>query len=53
MVVFPTQILFATDGSKASELASTTTVGLAKITGSELHVVHVGHAVPEHFESGA
>ena len=48
--IFPTRILFATDGSKASELASTTAVGLAKITGSELHVVHVGPAVPEHFE---
>jgi nucleotide-binding universal stress UspA family protein len=50
MVIFPTRILFATDGSNASELASTTAVGLAKITGSELHVVYVGPAVPEHFE---
>jgi nucleotide-binding universal stress UspA family protein len=50
MVIFPTRILFATDGSKASELAATTAVGLAKITGSELHVLHVGPAVPEHFE---
>jgi nucleotide-binding universal stress UspA family protein len=41
MVIFPTRILFTTDGSKASELASTTAVGLAKTTGSELHVVHV------------
>ena len=50
MSIFPTTILFATDGSWDSELAATTAVGLAKITGSELHVVHVGPAVPEHFE---
>src|SRR5215207_7793841 len=51
MVIFPTRILFATDGSEDSELAGTTAVGLAKVTGSELHVLHVGPAVPEHFES--
>ena len=50
MSMFPTKILFATDGSEDSELAATSAVGLAKITGSELHVVHVGPAVPEHFE---
>jgi nucleotide-binding universal stress UspA family protein len=50
MSMFPTRILFATDGSEDSELVATTAVGLAKITGSELHVVHVGPAVPEHFE---
>src|SRR5215204_4037740 len=50
MSIFPTRILFATDGSEDSELAATTAVGLVKITGSELHVLHVGPAVPEHFE---
>ena len=42
-VSFPTKILLATDGSKNAELAATTAVGLAKITGSELHDVYVGH----------
>ena len=46
MAIFPTRILLATDGSEDSELAATTAVGLAKITGSELHVLHVGAAVP-------
>ena len=50
MSIFPTRVLFATDGSRDSELAATTAVGLANITGSELHVVHVGPAIPEHFE---
>jgi nucleotide-binding universal stress UspA family protein len=50
MSVFPTKILLATDGSEDAELAATTAVGLAMVTSSELHVVHVGSAVPEHFE---
>lgn len=50
MAIFPTRILFATEGSEDSELAATTTVSLAKTTSSELYVVHVGPAVPEHFE---
>ena len=50
MSVFPTKILIAADGSEDAELAATTAVGLAMVTGSELHVVHVGYAVPEHFE---
>jgi nucleotide-binding universal stress UspA family protein len=51
MSIFPTKILFAIDGYDHSELAATIAVDLAKITASELHVVHVGPAVPEHFES--
>lgn len=47
MSIFPTRVLFATDGSKDAELAATSALGLAKVTGSELHLVHVG---PEHFE---
>jgi nucleotide-binding universal stress UspA family protein len=44
MSIFPTRILFATDGSKDAELAATTAVGLAVITGSEPHVVHTWQA---------
>ena len=50
MTIFPTRILFASDGSESSELAATTAVGLAKITGSELHVLHVAPAFPDYFE---
>jgi nucleotide-binding universal stress UspA family protein len=50
MTIFPTRILFASDGSEDSELAATTAVGLAKVTGSELHVLHVAHAFPDYFE---
>ena len=42
MSIFPTTILLATDGSKEAQLAATTAADLAKSTGSELHVVHVG-----------
>ena len=42
MSIFPTRILVATDGSREAELAVTTAADLAKSTGSELHVVHVG-----------
>src|SRR3712207_9085511 len=41
-IVFPATILVATDGSKEAELASSSAADLAKRTGSELHVVHVG-----------
>ena len=50
MSIFPTKILLATDGSGDAELAMATAVGLAKVTDSELHVVHVGgeyHPGPE------
>jgi nucleotide-binding universal stress UspA family protein len=42
MSIFPTTILLATDGSKEAQLAASTAANLAKSTGSELHVVHVG-----------
>jgi nucleotide-binding universal stress UspA family protein len=42
MSIFPTTILLATDGSREAALAATTAADLAKSTGSELHVVHVG-----------
>ena len=50
MTIFPTRILFASDASEDSELAATTVVGLAKVTGSELHVLHVAPAFPDYFE---
>ena len=43
MSIFPTRILLATDGSGEAGLAATTAADLATTTGSELHVVHVGH----------
>jgi nucleotide-binding universal stress UspA family protein len=42
---FPAKILLATDGSEDAMLAARVAIGLAKDTGAELHVVHVG---PKH-----
>jgi nucleotide-binding universal stress UspA family protein len=42
---FPAKILVATDGSEDAMLASRAAIGLAKDTGAELPVVHVG---PKH-----
>jgi nucleotide-binding universal stress UspA family protein len=50
-IVFPTKILVATDGSKEAEQASSSAADLAKRTGSELHVVYVGHMPPVFYES--
>jgi nucleotide-binding universal stress UspA family protein len=50
MTIFPSRILFASDGLEDAELAATTAVGLAKVTGSELHVLHVAPAFPDYFE---
>ena len=41
MSIFPTRILLATDGSAEAELATGTAVDLARMSDSELHVVHV------------
>jgi nucleotide-binding universal stress UspA family protein len=41
MSIFPTKILLATDGSQEAELALKSATGLAKSTGSELHLVYV------------
>ncbi len=46
MSIFPTKVLLATDGSAEAKLAATTAADLAKSTGSELHLVHVGEFVP-------
>jgi nucleotide-binding universal stress UspA family protein len=50
-IVFPTQILVATDGSEEAQLASSSATDLAERTGSELHVVYVGHMPPVFYES--
>lgn len=50
MSIFPTKILFATDGSGDAEDAATTAAGLAKLTGSELHVVTIAEEYP-HYEA--
>jgi nucleotide-binding universal stress UspA family protein len=44
--IFPTKVLLATDGSEEAELAASTAVDLAKLGDSELHVLHVGPALP-------
>jgi nucleotide-binding universal stress UspA family protein len=53
MIIFPTTILLATDGSREAELAATTAADLAQMTNSELHVLTVGpdyplYELPEH-----
>jgi nucleotide-binding universal stress UspA family protein len=50
MSEFPAKILVATDGSEDAMLAARAAIGLAKDTGAELHVVHVGpkHVYPPH-----
>ena len=50
MSIFPTKILFATDGSRDAEIAATTAVGLAKVGGSELHVMTAAEEYP-HYEA--
>ncbi len=50
-IVFPAKILVATDGSREAELASSSAADLAERTGSELHVVYVGHMPPVIYES--
>ncbi|MCA3749058.1 MAG: universal stress protein [Rubrobacter sp.] len=47
--MFPTKILLATDGSEHARRAARVAVELAQKTGSELHVVHVGPAIPSVF----
>jgi nucleotide-binding universal stress UspA family protein len=48
MSILPTKILLATDGSEDAELAATTAKALAKITGSELHVVTLAEEYPSY-----
>jgi nucleotide-binding universal stress UspA family protein len=51
MSIFPTKILLATDGSEEAELAFASAADLSKKTGSELHVVYVGHMPLVSYES--
>jgi nucleotide-binding universal stress UspA family protein len=51
MSIFPTKILLATDGSKEAQLAFASAADLSEITGSELHVVYVGHMPLVSYES--
>jgi nucleotide-binding universal stress UspA family protein len=48
MCIFPTTILFATDGSNEADMALTTAVALANSTNSELHVVTVAPGYPSY-----
>jgi nucleotide-binding universal stress UspA family protein len=48
MSIFSTRILFATDGSSDADVAATTAVGLAKVSGSELHVMTVAEEYPHY-----
>ena len=48
--IFPTKILSATDGSRDAEITATTAVGLAKLTGSQLHVLTIAKEYP-HYEA--
>jgi nucleotide-binding universal stress UspA family protein len=41
MTIFPTKILFATDGSREAQFAAQVVAELADKTASELHVVYV------------
>jgi len=50
-MVFPAKILVATDGSREAELASSSAAELAERTGSELHIVYVGHIPLIYYES--
>ena len=51
MSIFPTKILLATDGSKEAQLAFASAADLSEKTGSELHVVYVGHMPYVAYES--
>jgi nucleotide-binding universal stress UspA family protein len=46
MSIFPTKILFATDGSEEATLAARSAAALATRTGSELHVLTAGPEFP-------
>jgi nucleotide-binding universal stress UspA family protein len=46
MSILPTRILLATDGSSEAELATQTAVDLARMSDSELHVIHVLDVAP-------
>jgi nucleotide-binding universal stress UspA family protein len=51
MSIFPTKILLATDGSREAKLAFASAADLSEKTGSELHIVYVGHMPLVSYES--
>ena len=53
MNYFPTKILLATDASKDAVKAAQMASDLANVSGSELHVLHVGNLKDFHIAPGA
>jgi nucleotide-binding universal stress UspA family protein len=53
MDTFPTKILLATDASKDATRAAQMASDLANVSGSELHVLHVGNMKDFHIAPGA
>jgi nucleotide-binding universal stress UspA family protein len=53
MGTFPTKILLATDASKDATKAAQMASDIANISGSELHVLHVGNMKEFHVAPGA
>jgi nucleotide-binding universal stress UspA family protein len=53
MSTFPTKILLATDASKDATKAAQMASDLANVSGSELHVVHIGNLKDFHISPGA
>jgi nucleotide-binding universal stress UspA family protein len=53
MSTFPTKILLATDASKDARQAAQMASDLAGVSGSELHVLHVGNLKDFHIAPGA
>ena len=53
MSTFPTKILLATDASEDAKKAAQMASDLANVSGSELHVVHVGNMKDFHVAPGA
>jgi nucleotide-binding universal stress UspA family protein len=46
LIIFPTKVLVATDGSKEASSATEVAVEISKKTGSDLHVIHVYGLAP-------
>jgi nucleotide-binding universal stress UspA family protein len=53
MSTFPTKILLATDASKDAVKAAQMASDLANVSGSELHVLHIGNMKDFHVAPGA
>ena len=53
MSTFPTKILLATDASEDATKAAQMASDIANISGSELHVLHIGNLKDFHIAPGA